>query len=151
MDKDLITANLKPGPFGDLGDYGAALLETKDAGSGPYRMERWERATEMVLTAFPDYWRGWKPGQITKVSYKIVLEEATVKTLLRSKEADMVNQWLSPPSFAELKQSPGIVVKEDPSVQLFRSEEHTSELQSHSDLVCRLLLEKKNIVYITKV
>src|SRR5437588_3886325 len=26
---------------------------------------------------------------------------------------------------------------------LERSEEHTSELQSHSDLVCRLLLEKK--------
>src|SRR5260221_5021721 len=26
----------------------------------------------------------------------------------------------------------------------YRSEEHTSELQSHSDLVCRLLLEKKN-------
>src|SRR5436190_17248837 len=26
---------------------------------------------------------------------------------------------------------------------LDRSEEHTSELQSHSDLVCRLLLEKK--------
>src|SRR5437588_2117458 len=27
----------------------------------------------------------------------------------------------------------------------WRSEEHTSELQSHSDLVCRLLLEKKKI------
>src|SRR5438132_5971021 len=27
---------------------------------------------------------------------------------------------------------------------IWRSEEHTSELQSHSDLVCRLLLEKKN-------
>src|SRR5438132_6228630 len=27
--------------------------------------------------------------------------------------------------------------------QRTRSEEHTSELQSHSDLVCRLLLEKK--------
>src|SRR2546421_12371774 len=26
-----------------------------------------------------------------------------------------------------------------------RSEEHTSELQSRSDLVCRLLLEKKNL------
>src|SRR6266540_7406062 len=25
-----------------------------------------------------------------------------------------------------------------------RSEEHTSELQSHNDIVCRLLLEKKN-------
>src|SRR5699024_11658759 len=28
--------------------------------------------------------------------------------------------------------------------QLIRSEEHTSELQSRFDLVCRLLLEKKN-------
>src|SRR2546421_1680199 len=28
-----------------------------------------------------------------------------------------------------------------------RSEEHTSELQSRSDLVCRLLLEKKNLRY----
>src|SRR5260370_18389468 len=27
-----------------------------------------------------------------------------------------------------------------------RSEEHTSELQSHLNLVCRLLLEKKNIL-----
>src|SRR2546428_827178 len=27
-----------------------------------------------------------------------------------------------------------------------RSEEHTSELQSRSDLVCRLLLEKKNLL-----
>src|SRR5260370_14583281 len=28
-----------------------------------------------------------------------------------------------------------------------RSEEHTSELQSHLNLVCRLLLEKKKITY----
>src|SRR5438034_8523976 len=30
-----------------------------------------------------------------------------------------------------------------------RSEEHTSELQSHSDLVCRLLLEKKKKEHLT--
>src|SRR5438132_10812023 len=30
-----------------------------------------------------------------------------------------------------------------PQLVRLRSEEHTSELQSHSDLVCRLLLEKK--------
>src|SRR5260370_24920821 len=29
--------------------------------------------------------------------------------------------------------------------QVIRSEEHTSELQSHLNLVCRLLLEKKKI------
>src|SRR5438034_7779772 len=32
-----------------------------------------------------------------------------------------------------------------------RSEEHTSELQSHSDLVCRLLLEKKKKKKIKKM
>ena len=30
-----------------------------------------------------------------------------------------------------------------------RSEEHTSELQSHSDLVCRLLLEKQKTTYLS--
>src|SRR6266540_444075 len=30
-----------------------------------------------------------------------------------------------------------------------RSEEHTSELQSHHDLVCRLLLEKKKFIKVT--
>src|SRR5437588_4280305 len=34
------------------------------------------------------------------------------------------------------------------SIQEGRSEEHTSELQSHSDLVCRLLLEKKKTNHI---
>src|SRR2546427_4906743 len=35
-------------------------------------------------------------------------------------------------------------VPDDPAPLLSRSEEHTSELQSQSNLVCRLLLEKKN-------
>src|SRR5438874_8497853 len=34
-------------------------------------------------------------------------------------------------------------------VKMFRSEEHTSELQSRRDLVCRLLLEKKKTTRIT--
>src|SRR5260370_21497802 len=37
----------------------------------------------------------------------------------------------------------GDVFREDVGDEL-RSEEHTSELQSHLNLVCRLLLEKKN-------
>src|SRR5260370_14696069 len=40
----------------------------------------------------------------------------------------------------QLEASFGIVV-----VKSIRSEEHTSELQSHLNLVCRLLLEKKKI------
>src|SRR5436190_5084020 len=43
----------------------------------------------------------------------------------------------------------------DPDIAIGgRSEEHTSELQSHSDLVCRLLLEKKKkikIIYLLNI
>src|SRR5438034_4511376 len=35
------------------------------------------------------------------------------------------------------------VTQAEPQAPVYRSEEHTSELQSHSDLVCRLLPEKK--------
>src|SRR5260221_5281255 len=48
------------------------------------------------------------------------------------------------PSGSSTAFSAGIVTY-SAAVPKARSEEHTSELQSHSDLVCRLLLEKKNI------
>src|SRR5947207_6486204 len=44
---------------------------------------------------------------------------------------------------AKLKAQGVAVSPENLRVAENRSEEHTSELQSHSDLVCRLLLEKK--------
>src|SRR5947207_4208088 len=45
------------------------------------------------------------------------------------------------PAEAERRTPPGLVVRLDSSsTRTRRSEEHTSELQSHSDLVCRLLL-----------
>src|SRR5438034_5996169 len=53
-------------------------------------------------------------------------------------------------SLANRASENGIIVHQVPRTGLrgwaaraMRSEEHTSELQSHSDLVCRLLLEKK--------
>src|SRR5690242_21290834 len=39
----------------------------------------------------------------------------------------------------------GVVAVREALVAGIRSEEHTSELQSHVNLVCRLLLEKKKI------
>src|SRR2546428_2458723 len=46
-----------------------------------------------------------------------------------------------------VKQISGDVIGDDSYFprERYRSEEHTSELQSRSDLVCRLLLEKKKI------
>src|SRR2546430_11471528 len=74
-------------------------------------------------------------------------------TLFRSRELDTVTASMAKYWLTDLQNK--IV---DRCLQLFggygymdeypisrRSEEHTSELQSQSNLVCRLLLEKKNV------
>src|SRR5260221_3603090 len=59
--------------------------------------------------------------------------------------SDMPTPRLAPEDLQLLMESVRVVmVLSAPMMPLCRSEEHTSELQSHSDLVCRLLLEKKN-------
>src|SRR5712664_4496355 len=56
---------------------------------------------------------------------------------LRITHFDLANNYGPPAGSAE--ENFGRILATD----LARSEEHTSELQSRSDLVCRLLLEKK--------
>src|SRR5438034_8756535 len=47
------------------------------------------------------------------------------------------------PDYKGIQKTIGGGVTHETQTSQDRSEEHTSELQSHSDLVCRLLLEKK--------
>src|SRR5437773_4471880 len=56
---------------------------------------------------------------------------------------DKMNKIIS--KLAEANELKGVIDVADfnDADKLGRSEEHTSELQSHHDLVCRLLLEKK--------
>src|SRR2546430_5106556 len=49
----------------------------------------------------------------------------------------------TPPGWSTLRPDSLSFEREDEAKSLSRSEEHTSELQSQSNLVCRLLLEKK--------
>src|SRR3990167_2868200 len=63
---------------------------------------------------------------------------------------ERIKKLLDPDSFVEefmLAETQsvdfGMAEKKQPSDGVVRSEEHTSELQSQSNLVCRLLLEKK--------
>src|SRR5688572_32388642 len=65
-------------------------------------------------------------------------------TLFRSAARWASQRSLAPgPAFTEWAPEPGLPVR------ILRSEEHTSELQSQSNLVCRLLLEKKKNINMT--
>src|SRR5438034_3354576 len=65
-----------------------------------------------------------RPPRSTLFPYTTLFRSRWAATRRRTTRSDSVSSWR-------------------PSAGAERSEEHTSELQSHSDLVCRLLLEKK--------
>src|SRR5437773_3053353 len=56
--------------------------------------------------------------------------------LLPGASVNLINRDLTTSTFKTISDGTG-------NFAFHRSEEHTSELQSHHDLVCRLLLEKK--------
>src|SRR5258708_23249766 len=65
-------------------------------------------------------------------------------TLFRSRPAGAAGPQLPQPVGRTTAQAPGEKMNSARDEFIFRSEEHTSELQSPDHLVCRLLLEKKN-------
>src|SRR5699024_3520212 len=66
-------------------------------------------------------------------------------SIIYSITAKKIRGQLSPLFFISMrKKTPFLMFR---NLKCLRSEEHTSELQSRFDLVCRLLLEKKKLLY----
>src|SRR6516225_3739666 len=90
------------------------------------------------------------PGSLRAKSYNVRLAALATKELMLA-DADVTRISLSdyplPIYDADSAETAGpppnaVKLKQLMSVHQGRSEEHTSELQSHVNLVCRLLLEK---------
>src|SRR5438034_6472934 len=89
-----------------------------------------------------------RPSRTRQTSVLVPPMSYVMKSVIPARAA-VKQPWLTPPAGPDTVVRIGsrravstvIIPPLDPIV---RSEEHTSELQSHSDLVCRLLLEKKN-------
>jgi peptide/nickel transport system substrate-binding protein len=76
-------------------DYGEGWLTTNAAGSGPFRIRRFEPQSIIHLDTVPDYWKGWPMGEQRRLSgfiYRIVREPAARRALLQRGEADMITE-----------------------------------------------------------
>lgn len=101
VNKDLVMANLAEGTYGEFGDYGAAFLQSHDAGSGPYMVELHKPGELVRLTRFDDYsMTPWNPDAPGVVEFQITPEMATVGTKLRAGEIDIAD-WSLPISVQE--------------------------------------------------
>src|SRR5438034_8809362 len=80
-----------------------------------------------------------RPPRSTLFPYTTLFRSETVP----EGDYEQVSQAEEPVAEPPTEPEPAAEPAQEEAPARSRSEEHTSELQSHSDLVCRLLLEKK--------
>ena len=93
-------------------DDGQKFLTDGDAGSGPFRIKRWDGQAVMALDAVPDYWKGWPMADEDRpagVIYRVVREPAPRKAALQRGEVDMVTE-MTPDDYDQMARLPGITV-----------------------------------------
>jgi peptide/nickel transport system substrate-binding protein len=74
------------------GDKGEAWLLENAAGSGPFRIKRWEPGTVYEIEAVPDYWRGWpEEGRLAGVIWRIIRDNAERRMALLAGEIDVAD------------------------------------------------------------
>jgi len=101
------------------GDLGQKWLTTNAAGSGPFKIKRWEQGVLYELEAVDNYWKGWpSKDHVGGVIYKIVREAGAQRAALLRGEADVV-EGLSTDDFDQDAKMPGIVVPNFPGMTTF--------------------------------
>lgn len=104
INRNLVLKNLRPGPFGEFGDYGQAFLSRADAGSGAYRIASHDPQALTVMAKYPAYFLGFAQGAPDLVRLRYSLEPATVRTLMVRREHEVTSQWLPPEIYRALAQ-----------------------------------------------
>jgi peptide/nickel transport system substrate-binding protein len=101
-------------------DDSVTWLQTNSAGSGPFRIKRWEPTVLYEFEADPDYWRGWrKEGRLSGFLWQIIPESSAAKIALQSGE---IHTWtnLPPQDVAEIEAGQGLRVDKNPGNTVHR-------------------------------
>jgi peptide/nickel transport system substrate-binding protein len=103
VDKDYVEAN-----GGVVAGVENEWMKLNPMGTGPYMLDHWTRATELVLNKNQNYWGGWEGKHVDKVVLKYADEAATRILALKNGDADMV--YIPYANLNDVKDEKGVVV-----------------------------------------
>ncbi len=90
------------------------FMQGNAVGTGPYKLDKWDKSQQTALSAFKDYWGGWEDNNFKRVILKVVTEKSTQVQMIKSGEADIAS--LVPiDSVAGLKKDPAVDMLTPPS------------------------------------
>lgn len=84
---------------------GAQEFARRPVGSGPYRFVDWTRDEQLVMEAFPDYWRG--EPEIQRIVWRPVPDPATRVAGLLTGELDII-RGISPDDIPRIEANPDV-------------------------------------------
>lgn len=73
------------------GDWAKDYFLANPVGTGAYRMTQWDRGSQLVLTAFDDYWGGWEGKHIKEFILRYGLDYATRLLMLEKGQIHLVD------------------------------------------------------------
>lgn len=102
------------------GDFGEAWLTENAAGSGPFKLGRWEPNVLYELQAVADYWKGWPQGENRPagVIYRIIREPSAQRASLQRGEVDIV-EGLTSDDYVQIANVPGIEIQDHKGMTTF--------------------------------
>jgi len=109
------------------GQYGAYIFSPKsgekgtdwfmqgnEAGTGPYKVDHYEKSQEVILSKYDEYWGGWEGRHFERAILKVVTESSTHIQMMKSGEADISNS-IADDTLPALRKDPGVDVSTPPS------------------------------------
>jgi peptide/nickel transport system substrate-binding protein len=64
----------------------------REAGCGPYVLEKWKPDEEIIFKKFDDYWRGWEGPHLNRIIVKITKEATVALQMLEGAVADLATR-----------------------------------------------------------
>ena len=110
VDKEEVLAHIvKPGPYGEMGDYAKQWLLEHDAGSGPYKVKEVVLEQYVRMEKFEDYWQDFAPKAPTEVVMLATAQApSTTKTMMLNRELEVTDAWMTDEMLNDLDAAPGI-------------------------------------------
>jgi peptide/nickel transport system substrate-binding protein len=93
---------------GDDGQARTYFADNAD-GTGPYRLDSYERGTQINLVKNEAWWRGWQPGSIDEIAFRWAAETSTRIQMLERGEADLI-AWVPAAEAMRVGNSPGFTL-----------------------------------------
>lgn len=87
---------------GDSNHWSEKFLSSNAIGTGPYKLEDWQRGSRIMLTRNHTYFKGFKKNPLEKVRILITKDESTIKALANKGELDLSSYYQANETLASI-------------------------------------------------